>query len=66
MMQGTQNTFISSTYPSQDADIYAAENAYLALEEELNEQINNMESTHPGYDEYNYQIDAGRRRWCPA
>ena len=57
MMQGTQNTFISSTYPSQDADIYAAENAYLALEEELNEQINNMESTHPGYDEYNYQID---------
>lgn len=57
MMQGAQNTFISSTYPSQDADIYAAENAYLALEEELNEQINNMESTHPGYDEYNYQID---------
>ena len=57
MMQGTQNTFISSTYPSQDADIYAAENAYLALEEELNDQINNMESTHPGYDEYNYQID---------
>ena len=57
MMQGTQNTFISSTYPSQDADIYAAENAYLALEEEFNDQINNMESTHPGYDEYNYQID---------
>lgn len=57
MMQGAQNTFISSTYPSQDADIYAAENAYLALEEELNEQINNMESTHTGYDEYNYQID---------
>ena len=57
MMQGTQNTFISSTYPSQDADIYAAENAYLALEEKLNNQINNMESTHPGYDEYNYQID---------
>lgn len=57
MMQGTQNTFISSTYPSQDADIYAAENAYLALEEELNDQINNMESTHPGYDEYNYQSD---------
>ena len=57
MMQGTQNTFISSTYPSQDADIYAAENAYLALEEKLNDQINNMESTHPGYDEYNYQID---------
>ena len=57
MMQGTQNTFVSSTYPSEDSDIHAAENAYLELESKLNDQINNMESTHPGYDEYNYQID---------
>lgn len=57
LMQGTQNTFISSTYPSEDDAIYAAENAYLALEEELNNQINNIESSHSGYDEYNYQID---------
>ena len=56
LMQGTQNTFISSTYPSEDDAIYAAENAYLALEEELNNQINNIESSHSGYDEYNYQI----------
>ena len=56
MMQGTQNTFVSSTYPSEDDAIYAAENAYLALEEELNNQINNIESSHSGYDEYNYQI----------
>ena len=27
------------------------------MEEALNRQINNMESSHPGYDEYNYQID---------
>lgn len=57
MMQGTQNTFVSSTYASEDEAIYAAENAYLELENNLNAQINNMESTHPGYDEYNYQID---------
>ena len=27
------------------------------LEEALDEQINTMESTHPGYDEYRYQVD---------
>ena len=27
------------------------------MEEALNTQINQMESTHPDYDEYRYQID---------
>ena len=46
-----------TSYVSADEDIHEAENIYSALEEALNRQINNMESTHPGYDEYNYQID---------
>ena len=33
------------------------ENAYATLESSLNSQINSMESRHPGYDEYRYQID---------
>ena len=45
-----------TTYPSSDEDIYAAENAYLELENALNSQINNMESEHPGYDEYQYNV----------
>lgn len=45
-----------TTYPSSDEDIYAAENAYAALENALNNQINQMESTHPGYDEYQYNL----------
>ena len=45
-----------TTYPSSDQDIYAAENAYTALENALNQQINEMESKHPGYDEYKYNI----------
>lgn len=57
MFQGTGNTFIGTTYPSTDEDIHATENAYAALETALNSQINNMESTHPGYDEYRYQVD---------
>ena len=34
-----------------------AEEDYLELEKELDKQIRQMESTHPGYDEYRYQLD---------
>ncbi len=57
MVQGTSSTFIGTTYPSEDEDIYAAEAVYKELEEALDEQINSMETTHPGYDEYRYQVD---------
>lgn len=57
MVQGTSSTFIGTTYPSEDEDIYAAEAAYKELEEALDRQINSMEATHPGYDEYRYQVD---------
>ncbi|MCD7882549.1 MAG: NlpC/P60 family protein [Lachnospiraceae bacterium] len=57
VFEGVQNSFVSTTYVSTDDDIYAVENAYSDLETALDAQINNMESTHPGYDEYNYQID---------
>ena len=33
------------------------ENAYAALEDALNRQINGMESSSPGHDEYRYQVD---------
>jgi len=57
MVQGASSTFIGTTYPSEDEDIYDAEAGYKELEEALDEQINTMESTHPGYDEYRYQVD---------
>lgn len=57
ILQGASSAIISTSYSSTDEDIYAAENAYRALEEALNTQINQMESTHPDYDEYRYQID---------
>lgn len=55
-VQGSGSVIGITTYPSSDEDIYAAENAYRALENALNEQINSMESAHPGYDEYNYNV----------
>lgn len=56
-IQGTGSTFVGTTYPSKDADMKGAEEDYLELEKELDRQIRQMESTHPGYDEYRYQLD---------
>lgn len=57
VVQGSGTTITVTTYASTDADIYAAENVYCALEDALNAQVNGIESAHPGYSEYNYQID---------
>ena len=56
-IQGTGSTFVGTTYPSKDADMKGAEEDYLELEKELDKQIRQMKSTHPGYDEYRYQLD---------
>ena len=56
-IQGTGSTFVGTTYPSKNADMKGAEEDYLELEKELDKQIRQMESTHPDYDEYRYQID---------
>lgn len=56
-LQGAASSITGTTYASTDEDIYAVENAYSALEEALNEQINSIESRHTGYDEYRYQVD---------
>ena len=55
-IQGAGSVIGITTYPISDQDIYAAENAYTDLENALNQQINEMESKHPGYDEYKYNI----------
>ena len=57
LFQGSSNAIISTSYSSEDEDIYAAENAYVALENALNEQINQMKANHSDYDEFQFQID---------
>jgi 3D (Asp-Asp-Asp) domain-containing protein len=56
-IQGFSTSFVGTTYSSSDEEIYATENAYLALEQALNEQINSIESRQEGYEDYRYQID---------
>ena len=57
LVHGGGTTVISTTYVSTDEDIYAAENAYCTLEDGLNAQVYGLQSSHPGYDDYEYQID---------
>ena len=48
-IQGGGTLIRVTSYVSTDEDIHEAENIYSALEEALNRQINNMESTHMAY-----------------
>ena len=57
LVHGGGTTVISTTYVSTDEDIYAAENAYCALEDGLSAQVYGLQTSHPGYDDYEYQID---------
>ena len=57
LLSGTTNAVVETTYLSSDEDIYAVENAYAAMEADLQSKIDNIESTYPGYDEYQYQVD---------
>ena len=55
---GSSSSIIfGTTYLATDEEIYEAESAYCGLEADLQAQIDSMETTYPGYDEYRYQID---------
>ena len=58
MFSGTVNGVVGTSYTSEDSDLVAVENNYVAMENELQAGIDNIESTHPGYDEYRYHLDA--------
>lgn len=53
---GVSGVFMTS-YLSEDADMLAAEAAYADLEAELQDELDNYETYHPGYDEYCFDLD---------
>lgn len=57
MFSGAVNGVVGTSYTSEDSDLVAVENNYDAMENELQAEIDNIESTHPGYDEYRYHLD---------
>lgn len=58
MFSGLTNGVLGTSYTSEDSDLVAVENNYAALENGLQSEIDNIESTHPGYDEYRYDLDS--------
>lgn len=57
MAGSTGGTLLGSSYTAEDADIRGANADYVSLEADLRRQIDNIESTHSGYDEYRYNLD---------
>ncbi len=50
------NSLMVSSYFAEDEDIYAAEDYYVGLEQDLQSNISNIENEYSGYDEYNYNV----------
>ena len=57
MFSGVLNGVLGTSYTSEDSDLVATENNYAAMEADLQQQIDNIESDYPGYDEYRYDLD---------
>ena len=55
--QGIGSVVTGSTYPSDDPELVAVEADYAAKEADLQAEIDNIENSHPGYDEYRYDLD---------
>jgi len=58
MFSGSMNSVLGTSYTSEDSDLVAVENNYAALENGLQSEIDAIESTNPGYDEYRYDLDS--------
>ena len=57
-MFGSAGTGLAATsYLSEDEDMLGAEAAYSDLEADLQHELDNYESLHPGYDEYRFDLD---------
>ena len=58
MFTGTVTTTMASTYLSLPAEIDAADLSFTQKEMTLQNTIDSMETDHPGYDEYDYNLGA--------
>ena len=56
-MEGAMGAVLGTSYTSEDPDILQVEDNYIALEQELERRMANIESEFPGYDEYQYDVD---------
>lgn len=58
MMVGSfQGSAVTTTYAAEDSEILAADAYYSDLESQLQNRIDQIETDHPGYNEYEYVLD---------
>ena len=57
MFQGGTQVVLGTSFTAEDEDVLGADEDYTALENDLRSQMDNIESTYPGYDEYRYSLD---------
>lgn len=57
MFQGGAQMVLGTSYTANDEDIIGADDDYDSLEAALRRNLNNIERTHSGYDEYRYELD---------
>ena len=58
MFSGGVSSVVGTSYVAEDAAMIGAETDYAALEATLQSEIDAIEETHSGYDEYRYDLDA--------
>ena len=57
ILEGIGSSIAGSTYPSDDADMLAAEAEYSAMEAQLQSDMDHYEDNHD-YDEYRFELDS--------
>lgn len=57
IFSGGASTVVGTSYVAEDAEMIGAEQDYAALEADLQSEIDAIEETYPGYDEYRYDLD---------
>lgn len=56
LINGGGNVVLGTSYTAEDEDLKGVEMDYTKLEDKLRKKIDRIETDHPGYDEYRYNL----------
>lgn len=56
LINGGGNVVLGTSYTAEDGDLKGVETDYTKLEDKLRNKIDRIETDHPGYDEYRYNL----------
>ena len=56
LINGGGNVVLGTSYTAEDEDLKSVETDYTKREDKLRKQIDRIETDHPGYDEYRYNL----------